>query len=234
MSIYITPQDELHVEYQGIAITCPHCQTLTHLTPVAVPKFGDISRRQPKHIGIVFSCDTCGEPVFLKFVVRAYTALRVELASSFVEIERARENFPLTYLPEEAENLFKEALNCYSASCFNAFGAMSRRTAQSLFRELGERGKLELFDTLQEIRGLANLDDDTFAVLRTVLFGSDSDPWPHQSNLNAERAGILLEVMRDLLYQTFVRKARLVQAVTFRRFVAPTEADAGGLQSVRS
>src|SRR5271169_6413009 len=93
MSIYITPQDELHVEYQGIALTCPHCQTLTHLTPVAVPKFGDVSRRQPKHIGIVFSCDTCGEPIFLKFVIRAYTALRVELASSFIEIERARE-FP--------------------------------------------------------------------------------------------------------------------------------------------
>ena len=92
------------------------------------------------------------------------------------KIERARENFPLTYLPEEAESLFKEALTCYAAGCFNAFGAMSRRTAQSLFRELGERGKLELFDTLQEIRTLAELDDETFAALRAVLFGSDSDP----------------------------------------------------------
>jgi hypothetical protein len=221
MSIYITPQDELHVEYQGIAITCPHCQTLTHLTAVAVPKFDDISRRKPKHVGIVFRCDTCAEPIFLKFVVKSYSALRVELAPNFTEIERARENFPLTYLPQEAEGLFKEALNCYAASCFNAFGAMSRSTAQSLFRELGERGKLEFFDTLQEIRTMADLDDDTFSVLRTVLFGTDSDPWPHQPQLNAERAGILLEVMRDLLYQTFVRKARLQQAVTFRRFVAP-------------
>ena len=55
MSVYITPQDELHVEYQGIALTCPHCQTLTHLTPVAVPRFENVSRRQPKHIGIVFA-----------------------------------------------------------------------------------------------------------------------------------------------------------------------------------
>ena len=227
MSIYITPQDELHVEYQGIALTCPHCQTLTHLTTVAVPKFDELSRRKPKHVGIVFRCDTCGEPIFLKFAAKAYTALRVELGATYVEIERARENFPLSYLPEEAESLFKEALNCYAASCFNAFGSMSRRTAQSLFRELGERGKLELFDTLQEIRNLADLDDETFAVLRTVLFGSDSDPWPHDPHLNAERAGVLLEVMRDLLYQTFVRKARLVQAVTFRRFVAPNQAEAG-------
>jgi hypothetical protein len=227
MSMYITPQDELHVEYQGIALTCPHCQTLTHLTTVAVPKFEDLSRRKPKHVGIVFRCDACIEPVFLKFVVKAYTALRVELSANYVEIERARENFPLTYLPEDAEAVFKEALNCYTAGCFNAFGAMCRRTAQSLFRELGERGKLELFDTLQEIRALAELDDDTFAALRAVLFGSDSDPWPHQPDVNAERAGILLEVMRDLLYQTFVRKARLLQAMTFRKFVAPTQAETG-------
>jgi len=227
MTMYITPQDELHVEYQGIALTCPHCQAVSHLTPVAVPRFDELSSRKPKHIGIVFRCDACGEPIFLKFGVKAYTALRVELATNYAEIERARENFPLTYLPQEAEALFKEALSCYAASCFNAFGSMSRRTAQSLFRDLGERGKLQLFDTLQEIRVLAELDDDTFATLRAVLFGSDADPWPHQPDLNARDAGILLEVMRDLLYQTFVRKARLMQAVTFRKFVAPSNAEVG-------
>ncbi len=225
--MYITPLDELHLEYQGIALTCPHCQTLTHLTPDAVPSFEDLNRRKPKHIGMVFRCDACAEPVFLKFMVKAYTSVRVELASTYTEIERARENFPLTYLPDDAEGLFKEALQCYAAGCFNAFAAMSRCTAQSLFRELGERGTLELFDTLQEIRTLAELDDDTFSAVRAVLFGSDSDPWPHQPQISAERAGVLLEVMRDLLYQTFVRKARLMQAMTFRRFVAPPQAEAG-------
>jgi hypothetical protein len=221
MSFYISPQDELHVEHQGISLTCPHCQALTHVSAVATPKFDELMLTKPKHVGIVFRCDACGEPIFLKFTVRAYSAQRVELGSNYTEIERAPENFPLTYLPEEAEGVFREALGCYSAGCYNAFGAMCRRTAQSLFRELGERGKLELFDTLQEIRSLAELDDDHFATLRAVLFGSDSDPWPHQPHLNGEGAGILLEVMRDLLYQTFVRKARLLQAMTFRKYAAP-------------
>jgi hypothetical protein len=225
MTMFIDHQDELHVEYQGIALTCPHCQTLTHLTAVATPKFEELNRRRPKNVGIVFKCDACGEPIFLKFTVRCFNAARVELGQNYVEIERARENFPLTYLPEEAEQLFKEALTCYAAGCFNAFGAMSRRTAQSLFRELGERGKLEMFDTLQEIRDLASLDDETFGAMRAVLFGSDTDPWPHQPMLNAERAGILLEVIRDLLYQTFVRKARLLQAMTFRKFVVPEQSE---------
>jgi hypothetical protein len=223
--MHIDSQDELHVDHTGIALTCPHCQTLTHLSTAGVPKFADLDRVRPRHVGIVFRCDACAEPVFLKFVVRSYGAQRIELGGNYLEIERARENFPLTYLPEEAEALFKEALGCYAAGCFNAFGSMSRRTAQSLFHELGERGKLELFDTLQEIRDLAALDEDTFKGVRAVLFGSDSDPWPHQPTLGPERAGILLEVMRDLLYQTFVRKARLLQAMTFRRFVvaAPHE-----------
>ena len=227
MSIYITPQDELHVEHEGIALTCPHCRTLTHLTPIAVPKFDDLSRRKPKQIGIVFRCDACAEPVFLKFAARSYTALRIELAPNYTEVERAPENFPLTYLPAEAEDLFKEALGCYAAGFFDAFGSMSRRTAQSLFRELGERGKLELFDTLQDIRALAELDDDIFGDVRGVLFGSDSDPWPNQPQLDQESAGILLEVMRDLLYQTFVRKARLVQAMSLRRGATMPPTDLG-------
>jgi hypothetical protein len=225
MATYIDTQDELHVDHQGIALTCPHCQTLTHLSPVAIPRFEELTRRRPKHAGLVFRCDACGEPIFLKFLVRNVTASSVELSGNYLEVERARETFPLTYLPAEAENLFKEALSCYAAGCFNAFASMSRRTAQSLFRELGERGKLALFDTLQEIRELASLDEETFGVVRGVLFGSDADPWPHQPNLTAEQAGVLLEVMRDLLYQTFVRKARLLQALTFRKFVVPAPGD---------
>jgi hypothetical protein len=221
MTIYIDTQDELHVENQGISLACPHCQTLTHLTPVAAPKFATLNQHRPKNVGIVFGCDACSEPVFLKFSAKSYAPQRIELSGNYTEIERARESFPLTYLPEEAAGVFREALSCYSAGCFNAFGAMSRRTAQSLFRELGERGKLQLFDTLQDIRTLASLDDETLGTVRAVLFGSDSDPWPHQPCLNAESAGILLEVMRDMLYQTFVRKQRLLQAMTFRKFVSP-------------
>jgi hypothetical protein len=231
MSIYITPQDELHVEYQGIALTCPQCRTLSHLTPVAVPKFDDLSHRKPKQIGIVFRCNACGEPIFLKFQVKGYTALRVELAPDFAEVDRAPENFPLSYLPPDAESLFREALGCHAAGFFDAFGSMCRRTAQSLFRELGERGKLELFDTLQEIRTLAELDDGIFTELRGVLFGSDSDPWPNHPHLDAESAGILIEVVRDLFYQTFVRKARLKLAMSLRKSVPAAHTETGMIRA---
>ncbi|HMK86168.1 MAG TPA: hypothetical protein VK437_09455 [Steroidobacteraceae bacterium] len=231
MSIYITPQDELHVDEQSIALGCPRCRSSARLIPVAVPRFEDLSRRKPNEIGAVFRCEACDEPVFLKFTVKSYTALRIELASSFVQVEGAREDSPLAHLPREAEKLYKEALGCYAAGFFDAFGSMTRRTAQSLFHEIGERGKLELFDTLQEIRALAELEDEVFADVRGVLFGSDSDPWPNQPSLDAERAGVLVEVMRDLLYQTFVRKARLRQAVSQRRSASAAPGDTGSFRA---
>ena len=224
MTIQIDAEDQFRAEPQGISLLCPHCQTLTHLTAQGTPRFATLTQLRPKNIGVVFRCDACAEPVFLKFAAKAYLATHVELSGNFAEIERPRESFPLTYLPEGSALLFREALDCYQASCFNAFGAMCRRTAQSLFRELGEAGKLGMFDTLQEIRTPAALDDTTTGCVRAVLFGNDSDPWPHQPQLDAESAGVLLEVMRDLLYQTFVRRERLLQAVTFRRFVSPAPA----------
>jgi hypothetical protein len=70
MSIYITPQDELHVEHEGIALTCPRCRTLTHLTPIAVPKFDDLSHRKPKQVGIVFRCASSSRPATPKSSAR--------------------------------------------------------------------------------------------------------------------------------------------------------------------
>jgi hypothetical protein len=220
--IYIDAQDEFHADFNGITVVCPHCVVHSHLTANGVPRFEMLTRQKPKHVGIVFRCDSCGEPVFLKFLARSYAAHRVELAPSYIEIERAREEFALTYLPQDTEQLFREALSCYSAGCFRAFSAMCRQTSQSVFRELGESGKLKLFDALQDVRKLAEIDEDTFNAVRNVIFGADSNPWPTQPDIDAIRASVLLEVMKDLLYQAFVRKSKLMQAMAVRRYLTPT------------
>ena len=107
---------------------------------------------------------------------------------------------------------------------------MCRQTAQSVFRELGDSGKFKMFDALQEVRTLAELDEDTFAAVRNVIFGADSSPWPQQPEIDATRASVLLEVMKDLLYQAFVRKSKLLQAMAVRRYLAAPP-NAGGSQT---
>jgi len=76
---------------------------------VATPRFDDLSRRKPKQVGIVFRCDACGEPIFLKIRRQGvYVAAHRTRGRIYTEIERAREKFPLSYLPAEAEDLFRE------------------------------------------------------------------------------------------------------------------------------
>jgi hypothetical protein len=219
MSVHIDPAGRLiHDQERTLALTCPHCEVVSHITPSAVPRFEDLQAHRPKQIGVVYRCDACGSPLFVRYMVRMYGASRVELAPQFTEVERAREKFSFTYLPQEVESLFKEALACFSAGAFNAFASMCRRSAQAVFADLGEGGKLRLFDELNTTRDLAGLTAETYGKLKLILFGSESDPRPNPPPLDSYEAGIVLEVMKDILYEAYVRRGKLRQAILVRRF----------------
>ena len=219
MSLYIDSASRLHHDQdRDLVVTCPHCQTVAHITPSAVPRFEDLQLYRPKQVGLVYLCDACHMPIFLRFSVRVYGAARIELSPQFTEVERAREKFSFAYVPESVELLFREALGCFSHGAFNAFASMCRRTAQAMFADLGEAGKLRLFDELNAVRDLADIAPETFLKMRNVLFGAELDVRASLPLLDGYQAGIMLEVMKDLLYEAYVRKGRLQQAIMVRRF----------------
>jgi hypothetical protein len=219
MSLYIDSASRLHHDQdRNLVVTCPHCQTVAHITPSAVPRFEDLQLYRPKQVGVVYLCDACHAPIFLRFTARVYGAARIELSPQFTEVERAREKFSFTYIPEEVEALFREALICFTHDAFNAFASMCRRTAQAIFADLGEAGKLRLFDELNGLRELTDIAPDLFTRMRTVLFGAELDARASLPLLDGYQAGIMLEVMKDLLYEAYVRKGRLQQAIMVRHF----------------
>jgi hypothetical protein len=219
MSLYIDSESHLHHDQdRNLVVTCPHCQTVAHITPSAVPRFEDLQLYRPKQVGVVYLCDACHAPIFLRFTARVYGATRIELSPQFTEVERAREKFSFTYIPEEVEALFREALICFTHDAFNAFASMCRRTAQAIFADLGEAGKLRLFDELNGLRDLTDIAPDLFTRMRTVLFGAELDLRASLPLLDGYQAGIMLEVMKDLLYEAYVRKGRLQQAIMVRHF----------------
>ena len=219
MSVHIDSSGRLiHDQEKNLAVTCPHCQVVAHITPSAVPRFNDLQVHKPKQVGIVYLCDNCHAPVFLRFTVKIYSATRIELSPQFTEVERAREKFTFTYLPEEVEILFKEALVCFSSSAFNAFASMCRRTAQAAFADLGEGGKMRLFGELNTVRDLAGIAPEVFGKTKNILFGAENDPRPNPPLLDSYEAGIVLEIVKDLLYEAYVRKGKLQQAMMVRRF----------------
>jgi hypothetical protein len=97
---------------------------------------------------------------------------------------------------------------------------MCRRVVQRTFADLGADGKLELYDELANVRKLAELDDESFEVVRKVLFDFDEPGRGSLPVIDAFQAGVLLEVLKDLLYQAYVRRGRLQQAMMVRRYFA--------------
>jgi hypothetical protein len=225
MSVHINSASRIvHDQEQSLALLCPHCLVTAHITPSAVPRFEDLQTHKPKYVGLVYRCDACLAPIFLRTTVRAYAADRIELAPQFMEVERPRETFAFSHLPEDVEVLFKEALTCYSSGAFNAFASMCRRAAQAMFADLGEAGKLRLYDELNNARAMAELDAESFTRIKSVVFGSDSDPRPNPPLLEGYAAAMLLEIMKDLLYEAYVRKGKLQQAMMVRRYFVEEKA----------
>ena len=203
-------------EDDRIGLECPYCGVHAHMTPQSIPSAARLIQTKPKHVGLVYQCDACRAPIFLRFAVKEITADHVELYRNFIELERPKERFPFSYLPKHTEVLFREALACYSGNNFNAFASMCRRSAASAFAALGEGGKLRAFEEVMVAQDIAGIDDVSFAPIKVILF--DSGQEEHLPILNRAQAGILLEVLKDMFYQCFVRHGKLTRALKVRRF----------------
>ena len=200
---------------EELGLECPYCSVYAHLTPQSIPDVTELLKNKPKHIGLVYECDACHAPVFLRFAVKEYSENAAELYQNFIELERPKERFPFSYLPKHTEVLFREALSCYSNNNFNAFASMCRRSARSAFRELGDGGKLRAFDDAIVAQHIAEIDDDSFEPIKAVLFDTgDEETLP---TLNRMQSGVLLEVLKDMFYQSFVRRGKLTRAIKVRK-----------------
>jgi len=201
---------------EQIGLECPYCSVYSHMSPQSIPDAARVIETRPKHVGLVYQCDACRAPVFLRFATKSFTESRVELYRNFVELERPKERFAFSYLPRQTETLFREALSCYSGNNFNAFASMCRRSASSAYAAMGEGGKLRAFEEVMIAQDIAGIDDDSFAPIKSVLF--DAGEEEELPLLNRVQAGILLEVLKDMFYQCFVRRGKLTRALKVRRF----------------
>jgi hypothetical protein len=205
-------------EERETARNCPHCNAYSRMSPQATPTFDQLLLQKPRTVGVVLRCHACNALVFLRFATRAFLNNRVELSPQAFDVERPIEKFAFNYIPDDVEGLFREALICYSHNQLQAFASMCRRASATAFVELGNSTKLRLFDSLSDVRDMAEIDADTFAIVMRVIFAGSSDPQSDLPHINTYQAAVLLEVMKDFLYQAYVRKGRLQHAMKVRRF----------------
>jgi hypothetical protein len=220
VSIYVN-KNKGFTQAEPIARECPHCGAHAQLLPVAAPSYEVLAQTRPKHAGIVFRCAACNEPRFLRAAVRAIGSDSVELAPNLVEVERTHERFQYGYLPDTIEQLLRETLDCYSLGALNAFATMCRRTVRTALRTLDGTAKRRWQDTLGEVLRACDVDAVTANTVETVLFAEEGDP----PVITPDEAAVLVETLKDLFYQTYVRTSKLRAAMKMRRFFADESTD---------
>lgn len=220
-TVFLDSQNRLHRE--AAHGECPHCRAAAHFSLLACPGFARLRADRPQRVGMVFQCDACHAPLFFCYRVSAWREDRIEFHSRPEQPAPASGDFSDAHLPEKVAAAFREALACHDAGLMQAFAAMCRATTQAMLEDLGERSRLRLFDQVAEVRTLADLDDTTFHAIRRVLFDGDASRTRPAAPLTRPQAAVLLETMKDLLYQTYVRRAKLQQALTRHPLPQPVE-----------
>src|SRR5258708_22015552 len=100
MSLYIDSASRLHHDLdKNLVVTCPHCLAVAHITPIAVPSFSELQLYRPKQVGVVYLCDACHTPIFLRFTVRVYGGTPAEPSPPVPEVYRARDKLTIPHLP---------------------------------------------------------------------------------------------------------------------------------------
>ena len=114
----------------------------------------------------------------------------------------------------------RETLDCYSHGAHNAFATMCRRVTRAALRALDATAKSRWQDTLLEILRVCDIDAVTAETVDAVLFGDGDEP----PTVTPDEAAVLVEALKDLFYQSYVRTAKLRAAMRMRRFFAEESA----------
>jgi hypothetical protein len=76
-------------------------------------------------------------------------------------------------------------------------------------------------DSLIDVLRLCEVDAVTAHTVEAVLFADDSDP----PLITPDEAAVLVEALKDLFYQSYVRTSKLRAAMKMRRFFAGESMD---------
>ena len=67
------------------------------------------------------------------------------------------------------------------------------------------------------IKETTSMESDTYKILKQIIISGHDGAHPQLPKISEERAGILLELMKDVLYQLFIRKAKIQEAIALRK-----------------
>ena len=192
-------------------LRCPHCDVFSRMRVTAAPGWDRLQALRPARIGVVLDCTACSLPVFLRSGRARYDDEAITLERGFEPVHAARPRFETRLLPSALRGLVDEALACFADGHLQAFALLANRIATIAASLLGPNGKLDLFNTVTAAAESAGIEAPMRRLCRDILFSLGERDEPPE--LSATPAAVLLELLRDMLHQAFIRPERLREAL---------------------
>ena len=120
-------------------------------------------------------------------------------------------------MPPEVKKEISEGLDCLSVGAYNGFAGLCRRTIQAICTITGAGSSTKVQAQIEEMANAAGLDDETKRIAIEIMLAGHDGSHPHLPDVNSDRAAILLELVRDIVYQMFTRPGRIKQSAELRK-----------------
>jgi hypothetical protein len=91
---------------------------------------------------------------------------------------------------------------------------LARLAVDAALKDLDLATRRRWQDSLREVLTIADVDSETSRTLEATLFGDSSVP----PAIGPDAAAVLIEAVKDLFYQGYVRTAKLRAAMKMRRY----------------
>ncbi len=194
---------------------CPFCNTSVLLSIATLPN-EKAHQTRAKELVVGYLCDGCQRSIPVRWQISDFQN-SMPLVHRPEIVLRAEEPFEYAHVPEAVAKEIREGLLCYSLEAYNGFAALCRRTIQSMCTELGAQGSTKVQAQISEMADLTGIDTETKSIALEIMLTGHDGSHPHLPDVNAARAGVLLELVRDLSCQLFTRPGNINKSAELRR-----------------
>ena len=207
---------------------CPHCKTGTRFKRTTDPISQLLQSDKVKEVVINYTCEVCLRPIPVCWNIGRWPDTNTpEVAVPRVTLPM-REEFNFEHVPETVKKEIEEALDCLSVDAYNGFAGVCRRAIQAICTDLGADATSKVERQIKEMVSVAGFGDDWKQLAIQIMLSGHDGSHPHLPEVNAERAAVLLSLLRDLTYELYTRPGKIKDAAALRKEAIEQKKDREG------
>jgi len=209
-----SPEGTAQIDQKTLRLLCPYCETKSKLTLIGRPLVEIVQQFGLTEVVAGYVCEAClrGIPIGWN-VMGVGNEVKVDNPRILL---RSLIPFDFSHVPEAVRNDVQEALDCLSVNAYNGFAAMCRRTVQTICEDMGTEGSTKVQSQIEELKDIAGLSGEDYETIKQIMLTGHDGAHPHLPPINQDRAGLLLELLSDTVYQLYTRPGKIRSAAAKR------------------